>query len=76
MGYQNIANQNSKNQMENKETKNIAKSVRLLLTEQEMEQLENLIEKEKRSASNTVSIIVSKHLEELEKEKSTETENQ
>lgn len=62
--------------MENKETKNIAKSVRLLLTEQEMEQLENLIEKEKRSASNTVSIIVSKHLEELEKEKSTETENQ
>jgi hypothetical protein len=53
----------------NKEIKNVAKGVRLLLTEQEMEQLENLIASEKRSASNTVSLIVSEYLKQLEKER-------
>jgi hypothetical protein len=51
---------------------NVGKSVRMILTVKELEKLENIASSEKRSLSNTVSIIVSEYLENLETEKEKE----
>jgi hypothetical protein len=55
--------------MENK-----AKSVRMVLAENELQQLENLASTEKRSVSNTVSIIVSEYFKNLNLAKENEKE--
>lgn len=51
---------------------NVPKGVRMVLTENELQQLENLAKEQKRSVSNTVSIIVSEYLGNLETEKEKE----
>ncbi len=47
----------------------VGKTVRMLLTESELEQLESLAKYEQRSLSNMVSIIVSEYLEKKKAEK-------